>query len=145
MLLVDPTAGLKINRRRLKIKQKSRLTFRPIVLIFRCCMSARKAEITGGLHHVTVEARQTRLSLSPDSVVIHKSGIEFRSTTPFSPWAEMTLTLQSPRDGTKVHCHGVVIACSGNKHSGYHISMVFTGLSKQAEARLSALAYSQLG
>src|SRR6516225_9219977 len=107
-------------------------------------MSARKAEIAGSLHHVTVEARQTRLSLSPDSVVIHKNGIEFRSATPFSPWAEMTLTLQSPGDGGKVHCNGVVIACTGNKHTGYHVSMVFTGLSKQAEARLTAMAFAQL-
>jgi hypothetical protein len=107
-------------------------------------MSARKAELSGSLHHVTVQARQTRLSLSPDAVIIHKCGIEFRSATPFSPWAEMTLTLQSPREGSKVHCNGVVIACTGNRHTGYHVSMVFTGLSKQAEARLSAMAFSQL-
>jgi hypothetical protein len=105
-------------------------------------MSARKAESSGSLHHVTVEARQTRLSLSRGSVIFHKNGIEFRSTTPFSPWAEMTLTLQSPRDSGKLHCNGVVIACTGNKHSGYHVSMVFTGLSKQAEARLNALAFA---
>jgi hypothetical protein len=60
--------------------------------------------------------------------------------TPFSTWTEMTLTLQSPRDGAKVHCSGVVISCTGNKHASYHISMVFTGMSKQAEARLSVLA-----
>jgi hypothetical protein len=106
-------------------------------------MSARK--LAGPLHQVTVEARQTKLSLSPDSVIIHKNGIEFRSTTAFSTWAEMTLTLQSPRDHSKVHCNGVVIACTGNKHTGYHVSMVFTGLSKQAEARLSAMAFAQLG
>jgi hypothetical protein len=107
-------------------------------------MSARKAEVPGSLQNVTVEARQTRLSLTSDSVILHKSGIEFRSATPFSPWAEMTLTLQSPRDPAKVHCNGVVIACTGNKHTGYHVSMVFTGLSRQAEARLSALALEEL-
>jgi hypothetical protein len=57
----------------------------------------------------------------------------------------MTLTLQSPRDGGKVHCNAVVIACTGNKHTGYHISLVFTGMSKQAQARLSALAVAPLG
>lgn len=104
-------------------------------------MSARKIESPGSLqHHVTVEARQARLSLSPDSVVIRRNGIEFRSPTAFSPWTEMTLTLQSPRDNGKVHCSGVVISCTGNKHTGYHISMVFTGLSKQAQARLSTMA-----
>ena len=108
-------------------------------------MSARKAEIAGPLHHVTLQARQTRLSLTPDAVVIHKNGIEFRTTTPFADWTEMTLTMQSPKDGGKVHCTGIVISCTGNKHTGYHVSMVFTGLSKQAEARLSAMAFSQLG
>jgi hypothetical protein len=107
-------------------------------------MSARKADVSGTLHDLTVQARQTRLSLSPDSVVIHKNGIEFRSATPFSPWAEMTLTLQSPGESGRVHCNGVVISCTGNKHTGYHISMVLTGLSKQGEARLSAMAFSQL-
>jgi PilZ domain-containing protein len=107
-------------------------------------MSARQAEVAAAVHHVTVEARQTRLALSPGSVVFHKNGIEFRSSTPFSPWAEMTLTLQSPGDHAKLHCTGVVIACTGNKHTGYHVSMVFTGLSKHAEARLSAMAFAQL-
>jgi hypothetical protein len=107
-------------------------------------MSARRAEPNGALTPLTVEARQTRLSLSPDSVIIHKNGIEFRSATPFSSWTEMTLTLQSPRGDGRVHCNGVVISCTGNKHTGYHVSMVFTSLSKQAQARLSTMAYSQL-
>jgi len=109
-------------------------------------MSARKLESFNSLHEaVMVEARQTRLELSADTVVIHKSGIEFRSPTPFNEWAEMTVALQSPRDGGKLHCHGVVIACSGNRHTGYHVAMVFTGLSKQAQTRLVSMAYSDLG
>lgn len=101
-------------------------------------MSART--ISDSLQQVTVEARQTRLTLSPGSVVIHKNGIEFRSTTAFAPWTEMTLTLQSPPEHGAVRCSGVVIACTGNKHTGYHVSMVFTGLTKQGQARLSAMA-----
>ena len=106
-------------------------------------MSARKIESSGSFHqNVTLEARQARLSLSSDSVIIHKNGIEFRSPTPFSPWTEMTLTLLSQRDGGRVHCAGVVISCTGSKHAGYHVSMVFTSLSKQAQARLSSMADS---
>jgi hypothetical protein len=107
-------------------------------------MSARKIETNGSFHHVTVQARQAHLSLSPSSVIIHKNGIEFRAATPFSPWTEMTLTLQSPRGHSKVNCSGVVISCTGNRHSGYHVSMVFTSLSKQAQARLSTMATAQL-
>ena len=108
-------------------------------------MSARTVESTSFNEHVTVEARQARLVLSPGSVIIHKSGIEFRSATAFSPWTEMTLTLQSPRDNGRVNCTGVVIACTGNKHTGYHVSMVFTGLTKQAQARLSTMAQATVG
>lgn len=107
-------------------------------------MSARKVETTSFQQHVTVEARQARLVLTPGSIIIHRNGIEFRSATAFSPWTEMTLSLQSPRDNSRVNCNGVVISCTGNKHTGYHVSMIFTGLSKQAEARLSTMAHATL-
>ncbi|HEY1717739.1 MAG TPA: PilZ domain-containing protein [Verrucomicrobiae bacterium] len=109
-------------------------------------MSARKIGSVSSLHQqITVEARQARLELSADTVVIHKSGIEFRSPSPFNEWSEMTVALQSPRDGSRLNCSGVVIACSGNKHTGYHVSMVFTSLSKQAQTRLNSMAHSDLG
>ena len=109
-------------------------------------MSARKLESGGVLHqqHVTVEARQTRLSLSPDAVVVRRNGIEFRSPAPFAPWTEMTVTLVSPRDNGKVRCNGVVVECRGNRHAGYAVSMLFTGLSQQSQERLNALAYSSV-
>jgi hypothetical protein len=103
-------------------------------------MSARKAEPGSITHQVTLDAPQKQLHLSPSSIVLRKSGIEFRSPSSFPSWTEVTLTLCSPFDGGKIRCNGVVISCTGNKHAGYHISMLFTNLSKQAEARLSAMA-----
>ena len=109
-------------------------------------MSAKKYVGGGSFEQaVTVEARQASLELSADTVVIHKSGIEFRSPTPFNPWVEMTVALQPPGGGGRLHCHGVVIACSGNKHAGYRVSMVFTHISEQAQAQLDSLARSTLG
>jgi hypothetical protein len=110
-------------------------------------MSARKLESINSFpqHQVTVEGRQASLELSADTVVIHKNGIEFRSPAPFNPWTEMTVALHSPRGNSKLQCAGVVIACSGNKHTGYHVSMVFTSLSKQAQVRLNFMAGSELG
>jgi len=109
-------------------------------------MSARKLENAGSFHQqIAVAARQTRLELSQDAVVIHKSGVEFRSPVPFNLWTEMTVALQSPRDENPIQCSGVVIACSGNKHVGYHVSLLFTGLSKYAQSRLNSMAYSELG
>src|SRR6266852_918624 len=105
-------------------------------------MSARKIESDKSLQQVTVQARQTQLTLSSDAVVITKNGVEFRSLTPFSLWTEMTVTLESGRNNhEKVQCNGVVVGCSGNRHLGYIVSMLFTGLTKQSQARLNSLVY----
>lgn len=107
-------------------------------------MSARKIESVGGMgQHLTVEARQARLTLSPEAVSLHRGGIEFRSEKSFPRWIEMTVTIQSPHDGATVNCSGVVVDCTGNKHAGYHISMVFTSMSKAAESRLNTIMYSR--
>jgi hypothetical protein len=105
-------------------------------------MSARKIDGSSTLSAVTVQARQTCLSLSPNEVRIRKNGVEFRCVSPIAPWTEMTVTLQSSRDTGRVHCTGVVVACNGNRHNGYTVSMVFTSLSKQSQERLNLLAYS---
>jgi hypothetical protein len=94
---------------------------------------------------VTVDVRQARLELSADTVSIHKSGIEFRSPKPFHEWSEMTVSLQSPLGGSRFSSTGVIVACTGNKHAGYHISMLFTGMSPQARERLGAMARSPFG
>jgi hypothetical protein len=109
-------------------------------------MSARKVGSFDTLkQQVTVEGRQSKLELSLDSVSVHKSGIEFRSPAPFNEWTEMTVALQSPQDGSKLQCSGVVVGCSGNKHSGYRVSLVFTHVSEQAQMRLNTIARSALG
>jgi hypothetical protein len=105
-------------------------------------MSARKVDNVSIFQPVTVQSRQTCLSLAPDQVLVRRNGVEFRSTTAISPWTEMTVTLQSTRDTGRVHCTGVVVACNGSRHDGYTVSMVFTSLSKQSQARLNLLAYS---
>jgi len=109
-------------------------------------MSARKIGSIGSLQQkITVTARQAHLELSADTAAVHKNGIEFRSPTPLNEWAEMTVTISSPRDGSKLNCSGVVVACSGNKHTGYRISMVFMNVSKQAQTRLETISRSDLG
>lgn len=108
-------------------------------------MSARKINSLESLPQpVNVQARQERLSLSHDSVVIHKSGIEFRSPTALTAWTEMTVELRTRENG-RINCTGVVIACAGNKHTGYHVSMVFTNMSRQAQSRLTRMSDSPLG
>jgi hypothetical protein len=72
-------------------------------------------------------------------VRIRKNGIEFRSTESIPVWAEMTVAMQTPADSKKVNFTGVVVACNGNRHSGYLVSLLFTSVSKQAQARLNSL------
>jgi hypothetical protein len=83
------------------------------------------------------------LDLPTDLVTIRKNGIEFLSPEPLAPWAEMTITLETPLDGQRIQCNGVVVSCTGNRHSGYTISLVFTDVSQRDQARLVALAYQQ--
>jgi hypothetical protein len=103
-------------------------------------MSARK--IKGSNIFASENAAvETRLSLSAKSVRLRKSGIEFLTNKPILAWTELSLDLQFP-DSKKVHCSGVVVACDGNRHSGYVISLLFTKLSRQSQALVSALAYA---
>ena len=109
-------------------------------------MSAKQIRGLGSVgNSVSVAGREAALALSADKVSVHKSGIEFRSPSPFHEWSEMTVTLQSPLDGSKLSCHGVVVACAGNKHTGYNVSMIFTSLTPQTERQLGAMARSEFG
>ena len=76
------------------------------------------------------------LNLHPTAFRLRKSGIEFKAEQEVAMWTEMTVDLQLP--GTKsFSCSGVVVACAGNRHLGYNISLVFTSVSKQAQERLN--------
>lgn len=97
-------------------------------------MSARKIDLSQLLQ--AGSNSRIRLSLAAHSVRIRKSGIEFRSNNPITAWTEMSVDLQYP-DLKKVHCTGVVVACHGNRHSGYVVSLLFTKLSRQSQALLS--------
>jgi hypothetical protein len=105
-------------------------------------MSARKVGNADLFQAVTVQAQATRLSLSAGDIRIRKNGIEFRSHTAIPVWTEMTVELQTPVAPKKLHCTGVVVACTGTRHTAFLVSMVFTNLSRQTQAQLNSLAYS---
>ena len=107
-------------------------------------MSTSKLDTSGVFQPVTVLGDQTAFSLPPAAVRIRKNGIEFRSPTPIPLWTEMTVALQSPGDTKKLHCTGIVVACNGNRHTGYAVSMLFLNLSRQSQERLSLMAHSRL-
>src|SRR5262245_31552921 len=107
-------------------------------------MSSSKLDTSGIFNPVTVQGDKTQLSLPPDAVRFRRNGIEFRSPTPIPVWTEMTVTLRSPGDTGKVNCTGVIVACDGNRHTGYAVSMLFLNLSRQSQERLNLLAFSNL-
>ena len=103
-------------------------------------MSARKLGSSELFQPVTVHASTTQLDLPAGAVRVRKNGIEFRSQQPIPVWTEMTVAMQTPQTAKKLNFNGVVVACDGNRHSGYAVSMLFTNVSKQAQARLNSLA-----
>ena len=106
-------------------------------------MSTSKLDTSGVFQPVTVKSDRTALSLPQAAVRIRRNGIEFRSPTPIPVWTEMTVSLQSAGETKKVNCTGIVVACEGNRHVGYAVSMLLMNLSRQSQERLSLLAFSQ--
>lgn len=105
-------------------------------------MSTSKLDRSGIFAPVTIETSETQLSLPADAIRFRSNGIEFRAETPISQWTEMTVEVQSFADAKRTSFHGVVVACRGNRHAGYVVSMVFMNLSRQSKARLEHLALS---
>ncbi|MGA2247976.1 MAG: PilZ domain-containing protein [Verrucomicrobiota bacterium] len=109
-------------------------------------MSAKRFTGTSSFQaSVSVSGRDAKLELSTDTVSIHKNGIEFRSPKPFNEWSEMTVALLSPKDGRRISCQGVIVGCAGNRHTGYHISLVFTGLNSETQRQVGTMARSEFG
>lgn len=104
-------------------------------------MSASKLDTSGIFGAETEQASSRRLTLPSQAVCIRKNGIEFLSSTAMPLWAELTVDLQTP-EGKKVRGRGVVVACEGNRQSGYSVSLMFMNLSRQAQEQLSLLAHS---
>lgn len=108
-------------------------------------MSASKLNSTDIFTSANAQPLTTSLKLAASSVRIRKTGIEFATLRPIPTWTEMTVEIESPLETKRVRCTGVVVACNGNRHSGYMVAMVFTNLSRQARARLNSLAFASLG
>jgi hypothetical protein len=97
-------------------------------------MSASKSK-SDLIRPLTVQS-STSLSLAPNSFRIRKNGIEFSAATDIAPWTEMTVELEIP--GTRsFSCTGVVVSCTGTRHAGYNVSLLFTGLTESAQQRLN--------
>jgi hypothetical protein len=104
-------------------------------------MSTSKLDSSGIFQ--TLPENRTQLTLPANHVCIRKNGLQFRADRPLSLWTEMTIDLVCG-SGKKVHCNGVVVACHGNRHTGYIVSMVLMNLTRHAQQRLDTLAFSKV-
>lgn len=102
-------------------------------------MSARVARQTVSLFNA--KASQV-LSLPPGYFQVRSNGIEFHSPVRIAEWTEMTVEVETSAGGRSTRCAGVVVACRGNRHAGYRVCLLFTGLSAHDRNRLRAIALS---
>lgn len=120
-------------------------------------MSARKiASSDPASAGLTVQTPTTQLTLPASAVRVRRNGIEFHSDKPIQVWTEMGVKLETripksePSDfdlrtsDFTVECSGVVVACTGNRHAGYEVSLLFPAMTPHAKARLDLLGYSTL-
>ncbi len=87
-----------------------------------------------------VEPSPRVLPLPAGFFQLRKNGIEFRSSTRIPEWTEMTVEVKTSFSDRKMRCTGVVVACSGNRQTGYQVAMLFTGMSRHSRAQLDDLA-----
>ena len=106
-------------------------------------MSAKKIDGIDGFSF-RPQPNQTRLTLSASTVRVHRNGLEFHTDKPVNVWKEIAIALESPLTIKKIQCTGVIVACSGNRHAGYNVSMLFTHISNHSQELLSFLSASRL-
>ncbi|MDA1277060.1 MAG: hypothetical protein O2960_23845 [Verrucomicrobia bacterium] len=106
-------------------------------------MSSSKLDTSGAFNPVKIQLSETQLSIPTADIRVRKSGIEFLSVKPVPIWTEMTVDLYSPETSRKVHCTGVVVGCTGNRHTGFLVSIIFMNLSRQSQHCLEELDRAQ--
>lgn len=106
-------------------------------------MSTSKLDTSGAFQPVTVQVQNSTLTIPSNGVRIRPNGIEFRIAAPIATWTEMSVDLQPPGETKKLRCRGVVVSCTGNRHAGYLVSMLFMNLSRQSQERLNLMAFAQ--
>ena len=74
---------------------------------------------------LVVESGNYRFGLPSDHVQVRKNGVEFWSPTPFELWTEMVVVVGQASSPAQPAGSGVVVACEGDRHRGYSVSVLF--------------------
>lgn len=92
----------------------------------------------------TSSSQETCFMLPVNGVAFRKNGIEFLSPERVDLWKELTVELCSPIDQRPLRGTGVVVDCTGNRHTGYVVSLMFIHLPTDARQHLEQLARAGL-
>jgi hypothetical protein len=103
-------------------------------------MSASRIDGQLGPRELVVESQHRAFSVPAATVRIRSNGVEFRVPEPLPLWTEMTVRLESEASAAEISCKGVVVACDGNRHSGFLVSLLFFELNPLSELWLRSLA-----
>ncbi|MCP5521060.1 MAG: hypothetical protein H7A46_05885 [Verrucomicrobiales bacterium] len=107
-------------------------------------MTTSKLDKSGVLGPAPTGSNETRLVLPADRVAFRSNGIEFLSSRPVDQWKEVTVELLSPVDNRPLQGTGVVVDCTGNRHTGYVVSLMFLSIAPDSRRRLQELSQSPM-
>lgn len=107
-------------------------------------MTTSKVDTSGVFDDAAACSSEARFLLPTHLVAFRKSGIEFLSNLPVPLWKEVTVELQSPMESQPLSATGVVVDCTGNRHSGYVVSLIFLQMTPGSERRLARWAESAM-
>ncbi len=99
-------------------------------------MSARKLETPEVYHSRDESVFSGGLMVSAEVVRFHRNGIEFETVDWIEPLTEMSVELQPFQGGGWCHCRGVVVACNGDRQTGYRVVLLLLGLSSDIRQQL---------
>ncbi|MCP5518118.1 MAG: PilZ domain-containing protein [Verrucomicrobiales bacterium] len=105
-------------------------------------MTTSKVDTSGVFDRPATGCGEARFLLPTHQVAFRKSGIEFLSHEAVPLWKEVTVELQSPVDRQPLEATGVVVDCTGNRHTGYVVSLIFLEMTPGCERRLARWAES---
>ncbi len=100
-------------------------------------MTTSKVDTSGCFDGDFLGSPEALFLLPTHEVAVRRNGIEFLSEQPIPQWKEVTVELQSPCDQQTLRGTGVVVDCTGNRHTGYVVSLMFLDMAQESRRRLT--------
>lgn len=106
-------------------------------------MSTTRLDTSGIFEGLKLSSLSSQPTPVTSGVRLRPTGVEFRSSEALALWTEMSVELGAGTSAGTVSCTGVVVSCSGNRHLGFNVSLVFLNLSPQTQQHVDLLMMRQ--